>query len=146
MLGYRHDSFQVAHNVRYYAHAAPSLRAGPPKVANRSAVHLWGTLPGPAAGGRVVILQANIVGSRRWITFRRATTDEAGAFKAGYRFHSTTRKTHYRFRAIVPRQDHYPYVEGHSAPASVLVHPRRHRHPHRREHRRGAHDHRRSHR
>jgi hypothetical protein len=83
----------------------------------------------------VVILQANIVGSRRWITFRRATTDEAGRFKAGYRFHSTTRKTRYRFRAIVPRQDHYPYVEGHSKPASVLVHPRRHRHHHRRSHR-----------
>jgi hypothetical protein len=134
MLGYRHDSFQVAHDVRYYAHAAPGLKAGPPKVANGSAVHLWGALPGPAAGGRVVILQANVVGSRRWITFRRATTDEAGAFKAGYRFHSTTRKTRYRFRAIVPRQDHYPYVEGHSAPAPVLVHPRHHRHHHRRSH------------
>lgn len=134
MLGYRHDWFQVAHDVRYYAHAAPSLEAGPPQVANGSAVHLWGTLPGPAAGGRVVILQANVVGSRRWITFRRATTDEGGAFKAGYRFHSTTRRTHYRFRAIVPRQDHYPYVEGHSAPASVLVHPRRHHHHHPRSH------------
>jgi len=120
MLGYRHDAFQVAHDVRYYAHAAPSLAAGPPRVENGQAVHLWGTLPGPAADGRVVILQANVLGSRRWITFRRATTDDAGKFKAAY-----------RFRAIVPRQDHYPYVEGHSAPASVLVHPHR-RHHHRR--------------
>lgn len=147
MLGYRHDSFQVAHDVRYYAHAAPSLEADPPRIANGHAVHLWGNLPGPAAEGRVVILQANIVGSRRWITFRRATTDPAGRFKAGYRFHSTTRKTRYRFRAIVPRQDHYPYVEGHSAPAAVLVHPRRHRHPHRHRHpRRHGQDQRRSHR
>ena len=72
-----------------------------------------------------MILQANVVGSRRWITFRRATTVAHGNFDAGYRFHQTTRPTRYRFRAIVPRQDHYPYVEGHSRPVSVLVRPRR---------------------
>jgi hypothetical protein len=133
LVGYRHDSFQVGESVRYLAHAAPSLDAGPPKLANDKAVHLWGTLPGPSAEGRVVVLQANVVGSKRWITFRRATTDANGNFKSAYRFHSTTRKTHYRFRAIVPTQDHYPYLEGHSAPATVLVHPRR-RHHHRRSH------------
>jgi hypothetical protein len=134
LIGYRHDAFQVARSVRYYAHAAPSLEVDPAKIANGKSIHLWGRLPGPAAGGRVVILQANVVGSKRWITFRRATTDDQGAFKSAYRFHSTTRKTTYRFRAIVPGQDHYPYVEGHSKPASVLVHPHR-RHHHRRSHR-----------
>jgi hypothetical protein len=130
MLGYRHDSFQVARDVRYFAHAAPSLDADPPKLRNGSRVKLWGSAPKPAAAGRVVILQANVVGSKRWITFRRATTDEQGDFRSGYQFHSTTRRTDYRFRAVVPRQDHYPYVEGHSKPVSVLVRPRRHRHRH----------------
>jgi hypothetical protein len=128
MLGYRHDSFQVARDVRYYAHTAPSLAADPPKLRNGKRVRLWGQLPQPAAEGRVVILQANVVGSRRWITFRRATTGPKGGFRSGYGFHSTTRRTTYRFRAVVPRQDHYPYVEGHSKPVSVLVTPaRRHR-------------------
>jgi hypothetical protein len=127
LLGYRHDSAQVARDVRYYAHAAPSLEANPPKLRNDSRVRLWGKLPRPSAGKRVVVLQANVVGSKRWITFRRATTDRHGDFETGYRFHSTTRRTEYRFRAIVPTQDHYPYVEGHSKPVSVLVRPKRHR-------------------
>jgi hypothetical protein len=125
MLGYRHDSFQVAREVRYFAHATASLKVNPPKLRDGGRIHLWGRLPRPAASGRVVILQANVVGSRRWITFRRATTVAHGDFDAGYRFHQTTRPTTYRFRAIVPRQDHYPYVEGHSRPVSVLVRPRR---------------------
>ena len=133
VVGYRHDSFQVARSVRYLAHAAPTLDADHPKLRNGGSVQLSGSLPGPGAGARVVVLQANVVGSKRWITFRRATTDAQGSFGAGYRFHSTTRKTDYRFRAMVPTQDHYPYVEGHSKPVSVLVRPHRRRHHHRRK-------------
>jgi hypothetical protein len=121
MVGYRHDSFQVARAVRYYAHAAPSLTANPPKLRNGKRVKLWGALPEPGAARRVVILQANVVGSGRWITFQRSTTDAHGHFGSTYRFHSTTHKTRYRFRAVVPRQDHYPYVEGHSKPVVVVV-------------------------
>jgi hypothetical protein len=128
MLGYRHDSFQVARDVRYFSHVAPSLVASPEELRNGSKVELSGMLPQPSAARRVVVLQANVKGSKRWITFRRATTGERGGFKAAYLFHSTTRKTIYRFRAVVPAQDDYPYVEGHSKPVSVLVRPRRRRH------------------
>jgi hypothetical protein len=129
LIGYRHDSFQVAHSVRYYAHAAPSLAVTPSELRDGGQIELTGWLPQPAAAARVVIVQAKVVGSKRWITFRRSTTGPRGAFKASYRFHSTTRKTDYRFRAVVPAQDDYPYVEGHSKPVSVLVRPhRRHQH------------------
>lgn len=121
VVGYRHDSSQVARSVRYYAHAAPSLHANPTHLRNGSRIKLWGMLPRPGAGRRVVILQANVVGSKRWITFRRATSNGHGEFGSGYRFTSTTRKTSYRFRAVVPKQDHYPFVEGHSKPVKVLV-------------------------
>jgi hypothetical protein len=127
MVGYRHDSFQVGRSIRYFAHAAPSLEASPTKLRNGGRVGLLGTLPQPGAAKRVVVLQANVVGSKRWITFRRASTDANGNFGAGYRFHSTSRKTDYRFRAVVPTQDHYPYVEGHSKPVTVLVRPHRRR-------------------
>ena len=60
-------------------------------------------------------------GSKRWITFRRATTNGRGGFRSSYRFTSTTRRTRYRFRALVPRQAGYPWVEGHSKPVEVLV-------------------------
>jgi hypothetical protein len=130
LVGYRHDSFQVGRSVRYYSHAAPTLAADKAKLRNGGQVKLYGSLPQPEAAARVVILQANIVGSKRWITFRRANTGPKGNFVAGYRFHSTTRKTDYRFRAVVPTQDHYPYIEGHSKPVTVLVRPTRRHHRH----------------
>jgi hypothetical protein len=121
VIGYRHDSRQVARDVRYYARVRPSLKLTPSSLQNGESVHLWGTLPGPGAGRRVVVLQANAPGSKRWITFRRATTNSQGGYRTAYRFSTTTRKTRYRFRAVVPRQAGYPWVEGHSRPAAVLV-------------------------
>ena len=125
VIGYRHDARQVARDVRYYAHAQPTLRRAPRKLTNGKRVRLWGSLPGPNAGGRVVVLQANVPGSKRWLTFRRATTDPNGAFRSRYRFSSTTRRITYRFRAVVPNQAGYPWLEGSSAPVKVRVRPKR---------------------
>jgi hypothetical protein len=123
LIGYRHDSDQVARRVRYYAHVKPTLVVKPRKLANGHRVRFDGQIPGPNGGGRVVIVQANVVGSKRWITFRKATTGQRGKFHAGYRFRSTTRTTRYRFRALVPTQADYPWVEGASRPVSVVVRP-----------------------
>jgi hypothetical protein len=124
IVGYRHDSSQVARDVRYYAHAGPSLQVSSPRVSNGDRVRFWGELPGPSNVGRVVVLQAGTVGSKRWITFRKATTKAPrGVFRAGYHFTHTTRRTKYRFRAVVPRQAGYPWVAGQSEPVGVLVRP-----------------------
>jgi hypothetical protein len=123
VVGYRHDSSQVARDVRYYAHAEPSLKVSESKVENGQRVRFRGQLPGPSNGSRVVVLQAGTVGSKRWITFRRSTANEKGSFKAAYRFTSTDQTTAYRFRAVVPDQAGYPWVEGHSKPVKVLVKP-----------------------
>ncbi len=120
VIGYRHDAAQVARDVRYYAHAQPSLRVAPRKLENGDRVRLSGQVPAPG-GGRVVVLQANVSGSKRWITFRKATTDANGGFRSGYHFNATTRSTTYRFRAVVPAQAGYPWVEGHSDPVKVRV-------------------------
>ncbi len=121
LVGYRHDANQVSRDVRYYAHAGPSLHVKPSHLFNRHRVHFRGQLPGPDSGGRVVVLEANVLGSKEWLTFRRATTNSSGVFKSAYRFTSTTRTTTYRFRAVVPGQAGYPWVTGQSRPASVLV-------------------------
>lgn len=123
IIGYRHDASQVARDLRYYAHARPSLRSSPGRLRNGERVHFWGQLPGPRRAGRVVVLQANIVGSKRWITFRKATANNKGVFRAAYHFTSTTRATSYRFRAVVPNQAGYPWVQGHSKPVLVRVRP-----------------------
>jgi hypothetical protein len=123
VIGYRHDTAQVARDVRYYAHARPSLHASSDHLHNGERVKFWGQLQGPHRRGRVVILQANVLGSKRWITFRKATSAEKGIFRAKYHFTSTTRKTTYRFRAVVPDQAGYPWVQGHSKPVRVRVAP-----------------------
>jgi len=120
-LGYRHDSLQIARDVRYYAHAGPSLHVSDSRVRNGDRVRFWGALPGPRNVGRVVILQAGTVGSKRWITFRKATSKVRGVFHAAYHFTHTTRKTRYRFRAVVARQDGYPWVAGQSEAVTVFV-------------------------
>ncbi len=122
-LGYRHDSMQIARDVRYYAHAQPSLHVSDPRVRNGDRVRFWGELPGPRSVGRVVVLQAGTVGSKRWITFRKATTKARGLFHAAYHFTQTTHETMYRFRAVVPTQAGYPWVAGQSKPVEVLVKP-----------------------
>ena len=43
VVGYRHDSVQVARDVRYYAHAKPSLKLAAPRSCERRAGPLLGT-------------------------------------------------------------------------------------------------------
>jgi hypothetical protein len=121
LFGYRHSSFQVTRTLTVFSHARATLKAGPKKLRNGQRVELTGSLPEPKAAGRVVVLQANVPGSHRWITFRKATTGERGRFKADYHFTSTTRKIIYRFRAVVPHQAGYPWLQGTSRPVSVSV-------------------------
>ena len=123
MIGYRHNASQIAREVRFYAHARPTLEATPGKLRNGKWVHFTGQLPGPSGRGRVVVLQANVKGSKRWITFRKATSVKGGAFAAAYHFTQTTRPTTYRFRAIVPAQAGYPWAQGHSKAVEVKVRP-----------------------
>ena len=127
LLGYRHDSFQVSETITYHADALPQLRLHPNRLHSGGRVHILGSLPGPEAAGRVVVLQASALHGHRWLTFRRATTDQGGGFQASYRFGATTQTTTYRIRAVVPSQRGYPYEPGHSRPGRVKVRARRHR-------------------
>jgi len=123
LVGYRHDTFQVAKRLTLDTRARPSLEADRSSLANGERLKLRGIVPQPKAKGRVIVLQANVLGSKRWITFRKATSGHKGVFKANYHFTSTTRTTIYRFRAVVPDQADYPWVQGHSKPVRVKVRP-----------------------
>lgn len=121
LLGYRHDTFQVARSVRYYAHARPTLRITPSLLSSGGRVRISGKVPGPRAAGRVVVLQASALHSPRWYTFHRATANHHGVFHSRYSFDATTQTTVYRIRAVVPRQHDYPWEVGHSKPVLVEV-------------------------
>jgi hypothetical protein len=121
LLGYRHDSFQVARAIRYYARARPTIHLSRGSVGAGGVIRIAGKVPGRRGGGRVVVLQASALHSRRWFTFLHATTSPEGRFHSRYRFDATTRTTTYRIRAVVPRQHGYPWEAGHSTPALVVV-------------------------
>jgi len=123
LIGYRHDSFQIGHTISFNAHSKPSLRVRPGRIREGRRVRITGSLPGPAAAGRVVVLQASALHGRRWLTFRRATTGPAGGFRATYRFGKAPQPITYRMRAVVPPQSGYPYAAGRSKPKLVKVHP-----------------------
>ncbi len=129
VIGYRHDANQVARDVRYFAHGKPTLHIAPRKVKNGHKIKIRGSVPGPSAGGRVVVLEASAPHSRRWFTFRKATSNANGVFRTRYRFTGTTRSSTYRLRAVIPNQAGYPWVGGAGKPVRIRVKaPRRGRH------------------
>jgi hypothetical protein len=98
-----------------------SLGVNRRRVLNGDAVFFSGrlrTLPAPA-GGKLVELQVRLSG--RWQTFRTIRTDEAGRWAIRYRFRRTRGIQRYRFRARLPHEANYPFIEGGSRPLTVRV-------------------------
>ena len=73
----------------------------------------------PAAPRRWVRIQAK--SGKRWIEVSNGRTNLTGAYLAHYRFHSTSGRHRYAFRAVVPSQRRYPYRGGHSKPRQITV-------------------------
>jgi hypothetical protein len=122
LLGYRHDSFQVARSVGFYSHTRPTIKITPGKVDNGDTIRISGKVPGgTSAAGRVVTLKASAPHSKKWYPFGETTTDGNGEYHLKYRFAKTTRKTIYRMESTVLKQDHFPWEAGHSKPAFVVV-------------------------
>jgi hypothetical protein len=108
--------------VRYFARVAPSLKLSRERVRNGGRIQLFGSLPGPSSEGRIVVLQARYPGKKqRWKTFQKARTDQLGHYRATYRFLATFSTTEYRMRAVVPSQNGYPFLAGHSRGRAIKV-------------------------
>jgi hypothetical protein len=100
--------------------ARPRLRLRPRHaIHNGHHVRFKVRLRGPAADQRWVRIQVRSGG--RWILLRTGRTNGRGAYHARYRFHATTGRRKYRFRALVPSQRGYPYRAGHSRIGRVTV-------------------------
>lgn len=121
-LAQRHRSHLVETWLSLRVRARPRLKVGPrSRLRNGQAARFRGKLPGPAAAGRVVVLQARV--GRRWQAFKSARTGTEGRFAARYRFRGTTERRLYRFRAVVREQAGYPYLKGVSPVRRLQVSP-----------------------
>lgn len=101
-------------------HAHPRLLARPHHpLRNGHAVRFAVKLQGPAAERRWIRIQAR--SGHHWVEVRNGRTNAKGIYRAHYRFHATTGRRRYRFRAVVPSQRGYPYERGHSRVRKVTV-------------------------
>ncbi len=101
--------------------ALARLSADRRRLRNGQTVRFTGRLLGKPipAGGKVVALQAKV--GRKWRTFATPRANVKGVFRHRYRFTSTTGTRRYAFRAVVAREDAYPYEEGRSPLTWVTV-------------------------
>ena len=119
-LVHRHGARALEAELRLAVRARPRLEVGPrSQLANGQVARFRGKLPGPWAGGRVVVLQARAGG--RWQAFKSARSGPDGRFAASYRFRETTGRRLYGFRAVVRRQAGYPYLKGASPVRRIVV-------------------------
>lgn len=100
--------------------ARPRLKLRPRHaIHNGDHVRFKVRLRNPAAAQRWVRIQVR--SGKRWILLRTGRSNDRGAYHARYRFHATTGRRKYRFRAFVPSQPGYPYRAGHSRIGRVTV-------------------------
>jgi hypothetical protein len=104
----------VSVRARVTLSATRSVRAG-------RSVRLRGRLRGGyvPAGGKLVELQAFDGGA--WRSVRTVRTNSRGAFRYAYRFSRGAARKRYPFRAVVRRDEGYPWARGTSRRVSVRV-------------------------
>ena len=119
-LVYRYNTRTLDQRVELNSTVVPTLAIGEKSVGNGYPVHFKGSVPGPNAEGRAVALQARV--GRKWRTFKQLRTDQDGRFRGLYRFTQTVGHVRYLFRALVKRQNGYPYEAGASHRRKVVVH------------------------
>jgi hypothetical protein len=120
-VAYWSSAAQVAErHLTLRVHARPHLRLRPKHpLRNGRRVRFKVRLQGPAPGRRWVRIQAR--SGKRWLEVSNGRTDRMGRFRAHYRFHATSGRHRYAFRAVVPKQSGYPYRGGHSRVRHVTV-------------------------
>lgn len=121
------DTVLARHGLGLTSAVRPQLSVHPTHgVRNHDRLHFSGRLPGPACADRVVKVQAKL-GKARWQVFRTDRTDGDCRFAARYKLRATETARRYRFRALVPQAEGYPYARGDSRTVKVKV-KRHHRH------------------
>jgi hypothetical protein len=107
---------------RLEVRASTTIHLDQVRYRNGDAVRFAGRITSlPLIRRKAVYLQVVVRG--RWRTFDTARADARGRWKLHYRFTATRRPTVYRFRAVIPTEQSFPWATGRSASVSVLVTP-----------------------
>lgn len=119
-VDYRHSNLLLEKQLNLGSATSPTLKIAKRRIRNGHSMKYKGTIPGPDNAGRGVTIQARV--GKSWRTFAQVTTDTVGEFKGRYKFkNSTLPRAKYTFRALVKQQSGYPFMEGSSNKATVIV-------------------------
>jgi hypothetical protein len=117
--------YDVRQRVELSVAAGIRLKVAPRIARNLDTLRFSGHLLGAPypRRGKVVLLQAQVTRLRKvsWQTFLTARADRKGGFKGRYQLTRSIGAKGYRFRAVVPRGEDYPYGTGASKPAGVKI-------------------------
>jgi hypothetical protein len=105
---------------RLVVRASTTIQLDRARYRNGDTVRFFGRITTrPLIRRKSVYLQVVVRG--RWRTFDTTRADAQGRWKLSYRFTATRRLTAYRFRAVIPADEGYPWATGHSRAVPVLV-------------------------
>lgn len=120
-IGYRFRAFQTTTDLILHMRARATLHVSRHRTRPHHRIYFSGGLAGPTCARRVVVIRGTVPGSKRRFLVRRAKTDRLCHYRAAYAFSPVPRTTRFVFTAIVPEQNGYPYVRGHSVPRYIRV-------------------------
>jgi hypothetical protein len=120
-VAYRFGSFQTSVDLALHMRAKATLHLSRHRTRADRRVYFSGAIPGPSSTGRVVVIRGSVPGAKRRFLVRRARTDALGHFRVGYAFSPVPLTTKFVFWAVVPEQNGYPYVRGHSVARYIRV-------------------------
>jgi hypothetical protein len=105
---------------RLEVRAATTIALDKSRYRNGDTVNFSGRITTvPVIPRKSVYLQVVVRG--RWRTFDTTRADSDGRWRLRYRFTATKRLTAYRFRAVIPTEQSFPWATGESPAVRVLV-------------------------
>jgi hypothetical protein len=109
-------------SLRLGVRAATTIRLDAARYRNGETVNFAGRITtGPVIPRKSVYVQVVVRG--RWRTFATTRADAQGRWKLSYRFTATNRLAVYRFRAVIPTEQSFPWATGRSHAVRVFVTP-----------------------
>jgi hypothetical protein len=109
-------------SLRLDVRASSTIRLDRGRYRNGDSVRFSGRITtGPVIRRKAVYMQVVVRG--RWRTFDTTHADSTGRWSLRYRFTATRRPTAYRFRAVIPAEQTFPWATGRSSAVRVLVMP-----------------------
>jgi hypothetical protein len=110
--------------LRLLVRGKVTMRTSPASLRNGQTLRFAGFVPGRRhPRGSVVEVQAWAGGARGWIPISVKRLDGRGRYRATYTFRRTTRRSTYRFRAVLRSASDSPYLDGRSPIRHVVVRP-----------------------